>query len=90
MSSLRKIIEKLKNLDISNWIKQNFGLHSVRKKVFLLSKLSGALIILFYLVVEELSINSKFEFWIWFIILVIFIMSIDFYWENLFQNQSHP
>ncbi|VFC56853.1 two-component sensor histidine kinase [Clostridioides difficile] len=78
MSSLRKIIEKLKNLDILNWIKQNFGLHSVRKKVFLLSKLSGALIILFYLVVEELSINSKFEFWIWFIILVIFIMSIDF------------
>ncbi|HBE9438073.1 two-component sensor histidine kinase [Clostridioides difficile] len=78
MSSLRQIIEKLKNLDISNWIKQNFGLHSVRKKVFLLSKLSGALIILFYLVVEELSINSKFEFWIWFIILVIFIMSIDF------------
>lgn len=78
MNSLRKIIEKLKNVDISNWIKQNFGLYSVRKKVFLLSKLSGALIILFYLVVEEFSINSKFEFWIWFIILVIFIMSIDF------------
>ncbi|HBF4428475.1 HAMP domain-containing sensor histidine kinase [Clostridioides difficile] len=78
MNSLRKIIEKLKNVDISNWIKQNFGLYSVRKKVFLLSKLSGALIILLYLVVEEFSINSKFEFWIWFIILVIFIMSIDF------------
>ncbi|HBE9572573.1 TPA: HAMP domain-containing histidine kinase [Clostridioides difficile] len=78
MNSLRKIVEKLKNVDISNWIKQNFGLYSVRKKVFLLSKLSGALIILFYLVVEEFSINSKFEFWIWFIILVIFIMSIDF------------
>ncbi|EGT3787723.1 HAMP domain-containing histidine kinase [Clostridioides difficile] len=78
MNSLRKIIKKLKNVDISNWIKQNFGLYSVRKKVFLLSKLSGALIILFYLVVEEFSINSKFEFWIWFIILVIFIMSIDF------------
>ncbi|EGT5044548.1 two-component sensor histidine kinase [Clostridioides difficile] len=78
MNSLRKIIEKLKNVDISNWIKQNFGLYSVRKKVFVLSKLSGALIILFYLVVEEFSINSKFEFWIWFIILVIFIMSIDF------------
>ncbi|HHQ8844245.1 TPA: sensor histidine kinase [Clostridioides difficile] len=78
MNNLRKIIEKLKNVDISNWIKQNFGLYSVRKKVFLLSKLSGALIILFYLVVEEFSINSKFEFWIWFIILVIFIMSIDF------------
>ena len=45
MNSLRKIIEKLKNVDISNWIKQNFGLYSVRKKVFLLSKLSGALII---------------------------------------------
>ncbi|HFL2569834.1 TPA: sensor histidine kinase [Clostridioides difficile] len=78
MNSLRKIIEKLKNVDISNWIKQNFGLYSVRKKVFLLSKLSGALIILFYVVVEEFSINSKLEFWIWFIILVIFIMSIDF------------
>ncbi|WP_107602544.1 sensor histidine kinase [Clostridioides difficile] len=86
MSSLRKIIEKLKNLDISNWIKQNFGLHSVRKKVFLLSKLSGALIILFYLVVEELSINSKFEFWIWFIILVIFIMSIDFLLEKFISE----
>ncbi|EGT3851310.1 HAMP domain-containing histidine kinase [Clostridioides difficile] len=78
MNSLRKIIKKLKNVDISNWIKQNFGLYSVRKKVFLLSKLSGALIILFYLIVEEFSLNSKFEFWIWFIILVIFIMSIDF------------
>ncbi|HBG5846504.1 TPA: HAMP domain-containing histidine kinase [Clostridioides difficile] len=78
MNSLRKIVEKLKNVDISNWIKQNFGLYSVRKKVFLLSKLSGALIILFYLIVEEFSINSKFEFWIWFIILVIFTMSIDF------------
>ncbi|MCJ0222646.1 HAMP domain-containing histidine kinase [Clostridioides difficile] len=78
MNSLRKIVEKLKNVDISNWIKQNFGLYSVRKKVFLLSKLSGALIILFYLIVEEFSLNSKFEFWIWFIILVIFIMSIDF------------
>ena len=78
MNSLRNNIEKLKNVDISNWIKQNFGLYSVRKKVFLLSKLSGALIILFYLVVEEFSINSKLEFWIWFIILVIFIMSIDF------------
>ncbi|HBF4255117.1 sensor histidine kinase [Clostridioides difficile] len=78
MNSLRKIVEKLKNVDISNWIKQNFGLYSVRKKVFLLSKLSGALIILFYLVVEEFFLNSKFEFWIWFIILVIFIMSIDF------------
>ncbi|HBF6469420.1 HAMP domain-containing histidine kinase [Clostridioides difficile] len=78
MNSLRKIVEKLKNVDISNWIKQNFGLYSVRKKVFLLSKLSGVLIILFYLIVEEFSLNSKFEFWIWFIILVIFIMSIDF------------
>ncbi|HBF4284685.1 sensor histidine kinase [Clostridioides difficile] len=78
MNSLRKIVEKLKNVDISNWIKQNFGLYSVRKKVFLLSKLSGVLIILFYLIVEEFSLNSKFEFLIWFIILVIFIMSIDF------------
>ncbi|KPI52509.1 histidine kinase [Clostridioides difficile] len=78
MSSLRKFIEKLSNIDISNWIKQNFGLHSVRKKVFFLSKLSGALIIFFYLLVEEFSTDNKFEFWLWFIILVIFIMSIDF------------
>ncbi len=78
MSSLRKLTEKLSNIDISNWIKQNFGLHSVRKKVFFLSKLSGALIIFFYLLVEEFSTDNKFEFWLWFIILVIFIMSIDF------------
>lgn len=32
MNSLRKIVEKLKNVDISNWIKPNFGLYSVRKK----------------------------------------------------------
>lgn len=78
MSRLRKLTEKLSNIDISNWIKQNFGLHSVRKKVFFLSKLSGALIIFFYLLVEEFSTDNKFEFWLWFIILVIFIMSIDF------------
>lgn len=46
--------------------------------MFLFFKLLGVLIILFYLVVEEFLINFKFEFWIWFIILVIFIMSIDF------------
>lgn len=78
MNSLRKLKEIIENIDISNWIKKNFGLHSVRKKVFFLSKLSGALIIFFYLLVEEFSMNSKFEFWIWFVILVILIMNIDF------------
>ncbi|NMS89583.1 HAMP domain-containing histidine kinase [Clostridioides difficile] len=78
MNRLRKLKEIIKNIDISNWIKKNFGLHSVRKKVFFLSKLSGALIIFFYLLVEEFSMDTKFEFWIWFIILVILIMNIDF------------
>ncbi|MBY2479065.1 HAMP domain-containing histidine kinase [Clostridioides difficile] len=78
MSSLRKIKKIIKSVDISNWVKKNFGLYSVRKKVFFLSKLSGALIIFFYLIVEDFSKNTKFGFWLWFIILVIFIMSIDF------------
>ncbi|MCC0751257.1 HAMP domain-containing histidine kinase [Clostridioides sp. ZZV13-5731] len=78
MDNLRKFINKLKNVNMSNWLKTNFGLYSVRKKVFFLSKLAGATIILFYLIVEELPINSKFGFWIWFIVMIIFILGIDF------------
>lgn len=54
-----------------------FGLGTVRKKVFLLSKLVGGIMILFYLFAEELPVSRNSAFWIWLILLVIVVTGVD-------------
>ncbi len=54
-----------------------FGLNTVRKKVFLLSKLAGGIMILFYLLAEELPVSQNSAFWIWFLLLIIVITGVD-------------
>lgn len=58
---------------ISEWL----GLNTVRKKVFLLSKLTGGIIILFYVFTSELPTNPSISFVIWLLLLIVVVTGVD-------------
>lgn len=58
---------------ISEWL----GLNTVRKKVFLLSKLTGGIIILFYVFTSELPTNRSISFVIWLLLLIVVVTGVD-------------
>lgn len=55
-----------------------FGLNTVRKKVLLLSKSVGGIIVLFYLCTLEIYEDRSAAFWIWFGLMVFVILFVDF------------
>lgn len=58
-------------------INQWFGLNTVRKKVFLLSKLAGGIICLFYVFTSELPTSRSIAFVVWFALLAAVIFGVD-------------
>ena len=58
---------------INEW----FSLNTVRKKVLLLSKLAGGIIIFFYVFTSELPTTRSIAFVIWLVLLVTVIMGVD-------------
>lgn len=58
--------------------KTYFGLNTVRKKVLMLSKLVGGVIVLFYLAVPELPGSPGTAFWIWFGMMAAVILGVDY------------
>ncbi|MDD2959149.1 MAG: HAMP domain-containing sensor histidine kinase [Lachnospiraceae bacterium] len=58
-------------------IKKWFHLNTIRKKVLLLSKLTGGIIVLFYVFTSELPTNRSIAFVIWFALLVLVIVGVD-------------
>lgn len=54
-----------------------FLLNTVRKKVFLLSKLTGGILILFYMFTSELPTSRSLSFVIWLLLLVMVVMGVD-------------
>lgn len=54
-----------------------FRLNTVRKKVFILSKLTGGIIVLFYVFTSELPTNRNISFVIWLILLIVVITGVD-------------
>lgn len=58
---------------INEWL----GLNTVRKKILLLSKLVGGVIILFYVFTSELPTNQSIAFVIWLVLLIIVILGVD-------------
>lgn len=54
-----------------------FNLNTVRKKVFLLSKLTGGILILFYMFTSEMPTNRSLSFVIWFLLLVMVVTGVD-------------
>ena len=53
------------------------GLNTVRKKVFLLSKIAGAVIVLFYVFASELPTNRNVTFFVWFFLMAAVIIGVD-------------
>lgn len=59
------------------------GLNTIRKKVLLLSKLLGAIILIFYLLTSELAPNESLAFWVWFVLLTATILGADHLLERI-------
>ena len=58
-------------------IREWFHLNTVRKRVLLLSKLTGGIIVLFYVFTSKLPTNGDIAFVIWLVLLAAVIVSVD-------------
>lgn len=67
-------------------MKKYFGLNTVRKKVLMLSKLVGVMIVLFYLVTLELPGSPGAAFWIWFGLMAVVILGVDYLLGRMISN----
>lgn len=67
-------------------IKKLLELNTVRKKVMMLSKLTGGIIVLFYLVTYELPAGRSITFLLWFGLLASVIMGVDFFLGRLISK----
>lgn len=57
-------------MKLRNWCRDNFGMHTIRKRVFFLSKLAGGAIVLFYLFTSVLPVGQDAAFLIWFLLML--------------------
>lgn len=60
------------------WCRKNFGLQTIRKRIFLLSKLCGGVIVLFYLLTSGLPVGQGAAFLIWFLLMLGVILLVDY------------
>lgn len=63
-----------------------FALNTVRKKVLMLSKSVGGIIVLFYFATLELPVSSTLSFWIWFCLMLGVILGVDFLLGRLISD----
>lgn len=61
-----------------NKVKELFGIRTVRKKVFFLSKAAGGAIVFFYILVEELPVSSAAASVIWFFQMLCTILGVNY------------
>ncbi len=66
-----------------------YNLYSVRKKTMILSKLTGGMLVLFYLVTEDLPMSRNASFWIWFTLLIAVIIGVDCLLGRLISKPLH-
>ncbi|ODM10898.1 two-component sensor histidine kinase [Eisenbergiella tayi] len=65
-------------MKLRNWCRDNFGMHTIRKRVFFLSKLAGGTIVLFYLFTSVLPVGQDAAFLIWFLLMLGVILLVDY------------
>ena len=65
-------------MKLRNWCRDNFGMHTIRKRVFFLSKLAGGAIVLFYLFTSVLPVGQDAAFLIWFLLMLGVILLVDY------------
>lgn len=66
-----------------------YNLYSVRKKTMILSKFAGGMLVLFYLVTEDLPMSRNASFWIWFTLLIAVIIGVDCLLGRLISKPLH-
>lgn len=60
-------------------MKEAFSLRTVRKKMVMLSKLAGIVLICSYVLSTRLPVNEDLSFWIWLGFLLVLVLAIDFF-----------
>lgn len=56
----------------------NLSIHSIRKKILLMSKVIGAVLVISYILSTKLPFPSNISFFIWTIFVVVLILAVDF------------
>ena len=59
-------------------IRDSFTLRTVRKKIIMVSKLAGALLILSYIISTKLEISPDIAFALWFVFVICIVLAVDF------------
>lgn len=59
-------------------IKDNFTLRTVRKKIIMISKIAGILLIISYIISTRLPINPDIAFWLWICLVIILVLTVDY------------
>lgn len=59
-------------------MKEHFSLRTLRKKIVMLSKIAGAILIVSYIISTRLQINQDVSFLIWIIFIVALMLAVDF------------
>lgn len=67
-------------------IKDNFTLRTVRKKIIMLSKTAGIVLIISYVVSTRLSIDPDISFWIWLCFVTALVLVVDYFMGRFISN----
>lgn len=67
-------------------IKDNFTLRTVRKKIIMVSKIAGLLLIASYIVATRLPIDPDAAFWIWLCFVIILVLVVDYLMGRFISN----
>lgn len=67
-------------------IKDNFKLRTVRKKIIMVSKIAGLLLIASYIVATRLPINPRAAFWIWLCFVILLVLVVDYLMGRFISN----
>ena len=59
-------------------MKEHFSLRTLRKKIVMLSKIAGVILIVSYIISTRLQINQDISFLIWIIFIIALMLSVDF------------
>lgn len=58
-------------------MKEHFSLRTIRKKIVILSKIAGVILIVSYIISTRLQINQDISFLIWIIIIIVLMLAVD-------------
>lgn len=67
-------------------IKDNFTLRTVRKKIIMVSKTAGIVLIISYVVSTRLSIDPDISFWIWLCFVTALVLAVDYFMGRFISN----